>query len=600
MSLRPTEGFFFSAKRRHHTIAVWSGYSDSLLADIDDGEKIRNCLFGCAGGCVYWDTSAMCLDDRTMRSDAVHIGVPPDRRARQMTRADARLESPGAALRRRSRQLGDNRLVTRRVLRQDTRSRALLKRLRHRNDWDATLQEQHACTHDGWLSSMQLCPGLMLRRANVVAPRLRIRCAYADRPPSRVRSLFAMRPFWFVVAILGGLCAGDAHSQCEYEVTVLKFPISCGLGTARTIASGLNDQAHVVGSYRCPFWKHNEAFLWTLQEGFVTLQRPSQVSSAIAEDINSGGAICGEMVVTGLGFRGFVYEDGLWTELAPAVPVAGALSSAAAISNSGVVVGLRSIHDGLNPLSAFIWSAEEGFTDLGVMNGPSSGALDVNDGGEVVGWTGNGGSTSAAFLWRDGELSLIGPIPVPGGFTSRASGISNNGLVAGTGRVQSKPGAAVAVLGFVLHHGEIILIDPVPGYDTSGVGDVNQVGQVTGLSVKLTNSSDRRGFLWQNGGTHDLNELVPPEAGIMIERAIAINNRGQIVADGNDASGDRVSFLLTPMNVPLGDLDFDCRIGIVDFLLLLAIWGETESPADLDMNGIVGLEDMLILLDKWG
>ena len=47
------------------------------------------------------------------------------------------------------------------------------------------------------------------------------------------------------------------------------------------------------------------------------------------------------------------------------------------------------------------------------------------------------------------------------------------------------------------------------------------------------------------------------------------------------------------------DLDHDCRVGIVDFLILLAAWGESDSPADLNGDGTVGSLDFSILIDNW-
>jgi hypothetical protein len=54
-----------------------------------------------------------------------------------------------------------------------------------------------------------------------------------------------------------------------------------------------------------------------------------------------------------------------------------------------------------------------------------------------------------------------------------------------------------------------------------------------------------------------------------------------------------------------GDLDGDGVVGIQDFLVLLAGWGECPSrpdpcPADLDGDGEVGIVDFLTLLANWG
>ncbi len=55
-----------------------------------------------------------------------------------------------------------------------------------------------------------------------------------------------------------------------------------------------------------------------------------------------------------------------------------------------------------------------------------------------------------------------------------------------------------------------------------------------------------------------------------------------------------------------GDLDRDCRVGIVDLLGLLAAWGPCPPPcppacaADLDGDCAVGITDLLVLLANWG
>jgi hypothetical protein len=49
------------------------------------------------------------------------------------------------------------------------------------------------------------------------------------------------------------------------------------------------------------------------------------------------------------------------------------------------------------------------------------------------------------------------------------------------------------------------------------------------------------------------------------------------------------------------DIDVDGTIGITDFLLLLAAWGECPGCAeDIDGDGEVGVTDFLLLLAAWG
>ena len=407
------------------------------------------------------------------------------------------------------------------------------------------------------------------------------------------------RGFWhrpFLAAALPlALSCGTAHSQCEYEITVLLFPINCAFAPAITSGIGLNEDGHVVGRYKCFLWEHNEAFLWTPSGGYVTLERPPGVSSATALDINDSGLICGEMIVSDLGVRGFVYQDGVWTELPPVIQGNGAASRARAVSNAGVVVGKRSIREGLNPSNAFIWSAAEGFTDLGVMSGGASEATDNNEKGEVTGVTGGFGF-GEAFIWADGEVTLLGQVPQ--GIASWGMAINNDGVVAGGGLMDPDKSPEIVAQPAIWQNGTWSLLGLLPGCDQGSAGDVTDRVQVVGNCGNSQVPNDRRGFFWQDEVMTNLNDLVPPELGIIIDRAFAINNAGQILTDGDDSHGNQVTFLLTPVSPP-GDLDGDCHTGIVDFLMLLAAWGQSDSPADLDGDGVVGLPDMEILLKNW-
>ena len=49
------------------------------------------------------------------------------------------------------------------------------------------------------------------------------------------------------------------------------------------------------------------------------------------------------------------------------------------------------------------------------------------------------------------------------------------------------------------------------------------------------------------------------------------------------------------------DIDEDGKVGITDFLALLAAWGPNPGhPADFDGDGVVGIVDFLQLLAAWG
>ena len=402
------------------------------------------------------------------------------------------------------------------------------------------------------------------------------------------------------IAALAGLfgLAGQAKAQCQYDVTVLQFPINCEFGLpVITSGFGLNELGAVVGYYYCPTWEHDEAFLWTPEGGYVTLGRPPGVSSAIPTDINDQGVICGTMIVADVGFRGFVYDHGEWTELPPVVDAVGAWSSAAAISNDNIVVGRRSVRVDTAPQNAYIWSAEQGFTDLTVL-GDNSAATAIN-GTRVVGWRADAGQEKEGFLWQDGKATLLGP--VPGGFTSDPYAVSQDGIVVGSGRIPLKGSPVGAPRAFVWDSSEFIMLGTLPAHAWSRALDIRSAPQqVVGRSWNVDgNPNISHGFIWENAVMTNLNELIRPDLELLIQSAGAIASRGQIVANGHDPNGDVVAFLLTPIKPPFGDLDGDCEVGILDLLILLAAWGETGSRADLNNDGVVGILDLLILLANW-
>ncbi len=418
-----------------------------------------------------------------------------------------------------------------------------------------------------------------------------------NTPPSRT----SLAPLILACAVVVPVSTPSAHAQipCEYEVQIIASPLDCGLGTVNTFGLGLNEHGAVVGYYKCPLWDHTEAFLWTAEEGFVTLQRPQGVSSAIAVDINDEGVICGTLLVSGLGFRGFVYDKGEWTILPPVVDQPGPWSSAAAINNAGTVVGQRSITEELGPQNAYIWSAEEGFTDLGVMNGPDSAATSISEKGLVAGRTGTG-VLNEAFLWQRGKITILGS--VPDGITSIPSAITDESVMVGWGHIPKDGFPFGFAQAFRWASQEYQMLGTLPDHlHSASLDSSSKTDLIVGVSWIVDGIPNvSHGFIWDEGFMTNLDDLLPLLSGVSTRSAGAITSLGQIVADGTDSENNAIVLLVTPKESPVGDLDGDCAVGVVDLLLLLGEWGERDSPADLNNDGIVGVKDLLILLGNWG
>ena len=73
---------------------------------------------------------------------------------------------------------------------------------------------------------------------------------------------------------------------------------------------------------------------------------------------------------------------------------------------------------------------------------------------------------------------------------------------------------------------------------STGYG-INSRGQVVG-------DSNDNGWLWEDGSIVDLNTLVPTNSNVHVGKAIAINDRGEIVAWGLPSDGSNHVVVLIP------------------------------------------------------
>jgi probable HAF family extracellular repeat protein len=203
---------------------------------------------------------------------------------------------------------------------------------------------------------------------------------------------------------------------------------------------------------------------------------------------------------------------------------AGPQSYVNAVNNAGVVVGMLGDEFGSEPVR---WDEEgDGWTMTRLGADLSGSARDVNDRGQIVGilyeWPTPETKVSIAFLWRDGELIRLPDFGI--------GGLNNAGWLVGSVRVPSQeaPGEDEEAVGraALWIDGEVTELGTLGGA-SSGAADVNDNGEIVGTSD--TADGERHVFVWEDGVMRDLNELVPAELGITLQRPLAISNEGVIL-----------------------------------------------------------------------
>lgn len=190
---------------------------------------------------------------------------------------------------------------------------------------------------------------------------------------------------------------------------------------------------------------------------------------------------------------------------------AGDGSFAEAVNDKGQIVG-----GGGAGVGAYIW--ENGtLRQLGPLPGMvRSYAYDINESGTVVGYSGNAdGSILRAFIWTaaSGMQELPGTL---GGCCTEATGINDQGLIVGIASLPNGAGGHMVVW----ENGAMRDVHTLPSGSTRPWDLTN-----AGLAVGQWNVADAAGFAWTDaGGTVVLAGLEGPG-----DVPIAANDLGQIV-----------------------------------------------------------------------
>ena len=214
----------------------------------------------------------------------------------------------------------------------------------------------------------------------------------------------------------------------------------------------------------------------------------------------------------------------------------GFFSIGTGINNVGQVVGGAYISS--NDDHAFLWKKGKKI-DLGTLGGKTSRAFAINDAGQVVGVATISSGKGHAFLWEKGKKIDLGTL---GGTFSEASAINKTGQVVGIASISSDSNIYHAVL---WEKGKKKDFGAFDGQN-SAASAINKTGQVVGSSTTSTSGLYTKAVLWDKGSIKNLNNLIPPTSGWLLDSALDINDKGQIVGLGK-INGKFRAFLLTPV-----------------------------------------------------
>ena len=300
--------------------------------------------------------------------------------------------------------------------------------------------------------------------------------------------------------------------------------------------SAINDSSQVVGTF---IHGRSDAILYS--DGTVKTITPPDGAVARAWGINNLGDIVGEVMFCDIvngncvnsRTRGFIYSSTKNTFNILGT-LGGRSSLAYDINDSGQVTGFSYPAPENSKEHAFIFK-DGVFTDIGAVLG-SAGTLGVsiNASGHVGGHASSNTSTRGAFLY-DGSFLFF----EPNGFVrdindlgEAVGGLSGNDD--GTGRA------------FLFSHGASQDLGTLHDFIFARANALNKVGQIVGISSpSFFSFQGQRAFIFSGGVMQDLNALIPSVAGREITEATDINDAGQIIANGR-INGEDHGFLLTP------------------------------------------------------
>jgi probable HAF family extracellular repeat protein len=278
--------------------------------------------------------------------------------------------------------------------------------------------------------------------------------------------------------------------------------------------------------------------------------------------INNLGQTVGNFQTPAGVTHGFIETNGIRTDLGSL----GGYSLAGAINDRSEVAGVSQGIDGYDHL--FLYSAGT-MRDLGVL-GANARVAGLSNRGEITGNHTPPGRGNVAFLYTRGRLQEL--VPPDKVYQAYSRAINERGEVAGVAGSEDAviwQGGRTRVIGpriaswslpeDINDRGDLVGAAGFPG--TAGPGDgrafLYSNGRVTNLGTlggpfsfasavnnyrQIVGGAqigflDTRAFLYERGALYNLNDLVPAGSGWLMDAALDINDRGQILVSAARGAG---------------------------------------------------------------
>ena len=303
------------------------------------------------------------------------------------------------------------------------------------------------------------------------------------------------------------------------------------LGGTYSQAFFINDKGQVAGqSYTSDSRAHS--FFWSRDTGIVDLGTLADIPSPLSvsvQGLNNRGEVIGQ--ISDVGIHGFGTSHGYKWTLTGEMVALGSLKAATALSNSGQVAGYISLPQNdrhaalwtrgavidiqtlpavgsypramnnqgqvvgsiyyLSETHAFSWEESTGMIDIGSVGEPS-GAIAVNNSGQVVGVLVTATGEAHPFIWS--EQTGLTDIGTLGGYSTTPYAINEHGQI--TGHRWGKDDTQLLGFAWSVDTG-VIDLGTLGGTASEGWA-INNHGQIVGSSYTSGNAQ-RHAALWQFG-----------------------------------------------------------------------------------------------------